>query len=82
MHLGYHELRKMLEDFQRKRQERQMAPPAARAAPSLAPPSAPSAPRPVDPRTDYRSSRDDYRERERYDRGGERGGAAPSGRYE
>jgi len=81
MHLGYHELRKMLEDFQKKRHERQAAPPAARAPASMAPPTAPSAPRPTDPRADYRaSSRDDYRER---DRGYDRGGAPPGGgRYD
>ena len=64
MHLGYHELRKMLKTFKEERDARRMAPPQS--VPSGGPPPGQSR----DPRSsDYRSSKDDYRERDRgYDR--------------
>ena len=67
MHLGYHELRNMLIKFKEDRDKRKMGPPAT--VPSGAPPSGAPAqggppPRGGD-RGDYRSSRDDYRERDR-----------------
>jgi len=75
MHLGYHELRKMLEEFGK----RKLTAPASRSQTSaMPPPEAPAAPRPAD--RDYRSSRagdDGYRDRDRDhgNRGGyERGG--------
>jgi hypothetical protein len=69
MHLGYHELRNMLAKFREEREQRKMMAPSA-AAPSSAPQVTP---RPAE--RDHRSSRDDYRER---DRGYER----HSSRYE
>ena len=75
MHLGYHELRNMLLKFKEERDKRKMAPPSSvpSAAAGGAPPGG-GAPR----GGDYRSSRDDYRDRER-DRGFERHGGS---RYE
>jgi hypothetical protein len=78
MHLGYHELRNMLSKFREEREKRKLAPPpSAPAGPPGAPPGPPvrgaAAP-------DYRSSRDDYRDRDRdRDRGYER---HSSSRYE
>ena len=67
MHLGYHELRKMLEEFSK----RKLTAPSSRPPMSMLPPESPSIQRPGGER-DYRSSRDDgYRER---DHGGSRGG--------
>ncbi|KAI5116341.1 hypothetical protein M0805_009177 [Coniferiporia weirii] len=65
MHLGYHELRNMLQKFKEEREKRKLAPPPASAASGMPPP----APRPGD--RDYRSSREDYRDRDR-DRGYDR----------
>ena len=67
MHLGYHELRNMLVKFKEDRDKRKMGPPST--TPSGAPADS-AAPGGVPPRGgDYRSSRDDYRERDRgYDR--------------
>lgn len=77
MHLGYHELRNMLQKFREEREKRKMAPPPA-SAPSGAPGGGPA--RSGSERgADYRSSRgDDYRDRDRggYDRHGS------SSRYE
>lgn len=76
MHLGYYELRNMLKQFKEEREKRKMGPPSS--IPAVGPPGAasgglPSAASGQPPRTgadrDYRSSRDDYRERDRgYDR--------------
>jgi hypothetical protein len=78
MHLGYHELRNMLTKFREEREKRKMAPPptpTSAPGPSAAPFSGP--PRtPGDRATEHRSSRDDYRDR---DRGYER---HSSSRYE
>ncbi|KAH8116814.1 hypothetical protein DFH11DRAFT_1577664 [Phellopilus nigrolimitatus] len=63
MHLGYHELRNMLQKFKEERDKRKLAPPPPSST-SGAPTSAGA--RPGD--RDYRSSRDDYRDRDR-DRG-------------
>ncbi|KAJ3725800.1 putative U1 snRNP protein [Lentinula raphanica] len=63
MHLGYHELRNMLAKFREEREKRKSA--SASSAPSSgAVPAAPSG------RPDHRSSRDEYRDRDRdrYDR--------------
>ncbi|KIO16662.1 hypothetical protein M407DRAFT_241405 [Tulasnella calospora MUT 4182] len=78
MHLGYHELRQMLEQFKEARSKRHAPPPMAH--PHSGPPPAgmpPSGPRPDRDNgygnrsaSDYRSSRDDRYERDRgYDRG-------------
>lgn len=71
MHLGYHELRNLLSKFKEEREKRKAA------GISAAPPTAPGGPA-VPPsrsnggdRGDYRSSRDEYRDRDR-DRGYER----------
>ena len=60
MHLGYHELRNMLVKFKEDRDKRKMGPPSS--VPSGGPPA--SGP-PRGGERDYRSSRDDYRERDR-----------------
>ena len=60
MHLGYHELRNMLVKFKEDRDKRKMGPPSS--MPSGGPPSG-GPPRGGD--RDYRSSRDEYRERDR-----------------
>lgn len=64
MHLGYHELRNMLAKFREERDKRK-AVPASSTPTSGAAPAAPSG-RPAD----HRSSRDEYRDRDRdrYDR--------------
>jgi len=79
MHLGYHELRNMLNKFREEREKRKMAPPSS--IPSGlsgtgAPPSGP----PSRSGGDYRASRggDEYRERGERDRGYDRS----SSRYE
>lgn len=60
MHLGYHELRKMLEEFGK----RKAAVSGTRPTASMPPPDAPVAPRP--PERDYRSRADDgYKDRDR-----------------
>ncbi len=65
MHLGYHELRNMLIKFKEERDKRKMGPPSTTPSGGPAEPGAP--PRGGD--RDFRSSRDDYRERDRgYDR--------------
>lgn len=66
MHLGYHELRNMLKTFREEREKRKTAPPPM-SAPGNA---APGGPRPSG--GEHRSSRDDYRDRDR----------APSTRHE
>ncbi|OSX65139.1 hypothetical protein POSPLADRAFT_1178795 [Postia placenta MAD-698-R-SB12] len=70
MHLGYHELRNMLVKFKEEREKRKMGPPSS--VPSGAPAGAASGGIPpaggVPPRggdRDYRSSRDDFRDRDR-----------------
>ncbi|KZP12612.1 LUC7-domain-containing protein [Athelia psychrophila] len=71
MHLGYHELRNMLQKFREEREQRKMAPPSA-PTPS-GPPGGPPARSGGERGGDYRSSRgDDYRDRDRgaYDRHG------------
>lgn len=80
MHLGYHELRNMLNKFREEREKRKMAPPSS--IPSGlsgtgAPPSGP----PSRSGGDYRASRggDEYRERGERDRGYDR---SSSSRYE
>ena len=77
MHLGYHELRNMLSKFREEREKRKMAPPPS------APTGAPGAPAGAQARSggaDYRSSRDEFRDRDRErDRGYER---HSSSRYE
>ncbi len=71
MHLGYHELRNMLIKFKEDREKRKMGPPSG--APAGAPGTSPTPGRGGE--RDYRSSRDDYRERDRgYDRHSSRGG--------
>ena len=80
MHLGYHELRNMLNKFREEREKRKMAPP-----PQVAPnsPSGPVAGPPArSGASEFRTSRDDYRDRDRdrdRDRGYER---HSSSRYE
>ena len=74
MHLGYHELRNMLQKFKEEREQRKLAPPPSS---SSSIPSSVGAPRPGD--RDYRSSRDEYRDRDR-DRGYDRD--RHSSRYE
>ena len=76
MHLGYHELRNMLVKFKEEREKRKMAPPtslpsgAAAGATGGQPPASGAPPRGD---RDFRSSRDDFRERDRgYDRHGSR----------
>jgi len=77
MHLGYHELRQMLEAFKEARQKRNTAPPPTSHIPSNtggASTALPSGPRPERSDSgyrgsDYRSSRGD----DRYDRASERG---------
>ncbi|KAI0064481.1 LUC7-domain-containing protein [Artomyces pyxidatus] len=65
MHLGYHELRNMLIKFREDRDKR-------KSQPSLPPPAAPGSANGGPPRGgEHRSSRDDYRDRDR-ERGGER----------
>jgi len=59
MHLGYHELRNMLSKFREEREKRKATP--ASAAPASGAVSAPG-------RVSERSSRDEYRDRDRYDR--------------
>ena len=81
MHLGYHELRNMLQKFKDERDKRKMTAPSSAISPSAGAPLLGGGLRPGDRGGDYRG-KDDYRDRERYDRGGERGSAAPSGRYE
>ena len=61
MHLGYHELRNMLQKFKEEREKRKTTAPASSAAPGGG--------RPGD--RDYRSSKDEYRDRDR-DRGYDR----------
>jgi len=69
MHLGYHELRKMLEEFGK----RKATVPGTRPASSMPPPDAPVAPRPTE--RDYRSRADEgYKDRDR-DRDHGRGSA-------
>lgn len=63
MHLGYHELRNMLQKFKEEREKRKTT------APSSAPPPGAGSARPGD--RDYRASKDDYRDRDR-DRGYDR----------
>lgn len=72
MHLGYHELRKMLEEFSKRKATISSARPAS----SMPPPEAPAAARSSE--RDYRRSDDGYRDRDRdrdhsrgsgYDRG-------------
>lgn len=74
MHLGYHELRKMLQQFREDRDKRKMAPPPTGGPPSAGVPPSPGGPRGAERGGDYRSSsRDDYRERDRErDRGYDR----------
>lgn len=62
MHLGYHELRNMLKTFREEREKRKNIPPASVNG-------APGGPRPTG---EHRSSRDEYRDRDR----------APSSRQE
>ncbi|KAF8308098.1 small nuclear ribonucleoprotein [Clavulina sp. PMI_390] len=72
MHLGYHELRKMLEEFTKRRATMSSAPPAARpTSTNMPPPDGPTGPRSD---RDY-SRRQDDGYRDRSDRGdrGERG---------
>lgn len=57
--MGYHELRNMLIKFKEDRDKRKMGPPSS--VPSGDGAAAPGGP----PRGDYRSSRDEYRERDR-----------------
>jgi hypothetical protein len=60
MHLGYHELRKMLEEFGK----RKVTGSGARPLSSMPPPDAPVAPRPLE--RDHRSRTDDgYKDRDR-----------------
>ncbi|KAG8929148.1 splicing factor [Tulasnella sp. 419] len=90
MHLGYHELRQMLEGFREQRRNRGPPPPAA--APSFNSMVPPSAPRPTERDaghrgTEHRSSRDDRGyDRDRRDRDGhrdrDRHGGHSSSRYE
>lgn len=77
MHLGYHELRNMLNKFREEREKRKMAPPSSIPSSGTAvPPSGP----PSRSGSDYRASRggDEYRERGERDRGYDRS----SSRYE
>lgn len=60
MHLGYHELRKMLEEFSKRKHP---ALSAGRNPSLMAPPDAPVAPRP--PERDHRPRDDTHRERDR-----------------
>ena len=71
MHLGYHELRNMLSKFKEEREKRKAAPPAPGGPPAGAAP--PGGPPPRGGERDYRSSRDDYKDRDRgYERHGSR----------
>jgi len=77
MHLGYHELRNMLNKLREEREKRKMAPPSSIPSSGTAvPPSGP----PSRSGSDYRASRggDEYRERGERDRGYDRS----SSRYE
>ncbi|TDL21562.1 putative U1 snRNP protein [Rickenella mellea] len=73
MHLGYHELRNMLQKFKEEREARKMAPPASvSSVPVGGGASAAAAPpRPGDRGPDHRSSKDGYYDRDR-DRGYDR----------
>jgi len=73
MHLGYHELRTMLQKFKEERDKRKLAPPSSATASSGAPPSSAGSARPPDRGGDYRP-KDEYRDRDR-DRGYERHGS-------
>lgn len=63
MHLGYHELRNMLIKFKEDRDKRKMGPPSS--VPSGDGAAATGGPPRGGERGEYRSSRDDYRERDR-----------------
>lgn len=65
MHLGYHELRNMLDKFKEDREKRRAsgAPPLGSGGPPLA--GGPPGPPPSGGRSDYRAPRDDYRDRDR-----------------
>jgi hypothetical protein len=80
MHLGYHELRNMLQKFKEDREKRKLAGagPGAIAGPNGAP-AAPSSRSAGERGSDYRSRGDDYRDRDR-DRGYDRD--RHSSRYE
>lgn len=73
MHLGYHELRNMLSKFKEEREKRKQSGPVPGAAAAGSVPGGTPA---RGGERDYRSSRDDYRDR---DKGYERHG---SSRYE
>lgn len=76
MHLGYHELRNMLAKFKEEREKRKAAggPTTTPSVPGSAMPAA----TPPSRSGEYRSSRDEFRDRDR-DRGYDR---HPSSRYE
>ena len=76
MHLGYHELRKMLEEFSKRKHP---ALSAGRNPSLMAPPDAPVAPRP--PERDHRPRDDGHRERDR-DHSGRNGYDRPHTRYD
>jgi hypothetical protein len=95
MHLGYHELRKMLTHFKEEREKRKMAPPPSFSTSSSHPSvSGPGTVNPANlstsnavkgPDRDYRSSKDGFRDRERdRDREGgyDRDGRHGSSRHE
>lgn len=63
MHLGYHELRNMLIKFKEDRDKRKMGPPSTTPSGGAVEPAAGGPPRGGD--RDYRSSREDFRERDR-----------------
>jgi hypothetical protein len=80
MHLGYHELRNMLAKFREEREKRKMGPPSSTPSQSAAAGANAVPPRSGERGGDYRSSRgEEYRDRERGDRGYER---HSSSRYE
>jgi hypothetical protein len=81
MHLGYHELRNMLNKFREEREKRKTTVPSGFAPPGVSGPTpGPPARSGVERGGDYRSSRDDHRERDRdRDRGYDR---HSSSRYE
>ncbi|KAL0946671.1 hypothetical protein HGRIS_012860 [Hohenbuehelia grisea] len=71
MHLGYHELRNMLDKFKEEREKRKMGPPGSLPPSSGLNDSGSGAPRGGDRPSEHRSSRDDHRDRDR-DRGYDR----------
>jgi len=73
MHLGYHELRNMLDKFKEEREKQRMAPPSA--TPSAGPPANGGPLGRFGSDRDFRGSREDFRDRDR-------GGYGHTSRYD